>query len=248
MALGYGFGGRSSLTPFSRTSLNARATAALELVGGGIDPETRVFDLTRTEKSLLAIARALALDARFLVLDEPTASLPHAEVDRLFTVLRRLRATGVGMIYVSHRLDEVFRIADRVVVMRNGRLVGDLTTSDATPDGLVSLIVGHELDRVQPAPPPPGDAAVRLQLTNARVGDVGPVSLTVRAGEIVGLVGLRGAGQASVGRALAGSKRSPEVNSPWTRHRRPSHPPGTPPLEECRSPRPTEKPKDCRTA
>ena len=204
MALGYGFGGRSSLTPFGRTSLNARAAAALELVGGGIDPETRVFDLTRTEKSLLAIARALALDARFLVLDEPTASLPHAEVDRLFTVLRRLRATGVGMIYVSHRLDEVFRIADRVVVMRNGRLVGDLTASDATPDGQVGLIVGHELDRVQAAPSPPVDAAVRLQLTNARVGDVGPVSLTVRAGEIVGLVGLRGAGQASVGRALAG--------------------------------------------
>ena len=204
MALGYGFGGRSSMTPFNRASLNGRAAAALELVGGGIDPEARVFDLTRTEKSLLAIARALALDARYLVLDEPTASLPHAEVARLFTVLRRLRSAGVGMIYVSHRLDEVFQIADRVVVMRNGRLVGDQAIADATPDGLVSMIVGHELDRVHAAPSPTADAAVRVELTDARIGDVGPVSLAVRAGEIVGLVGLRGAGQASVGRAVAG--------------------------------------------
>ncbi len=204
MALGYGFGSRSHFAPFSKSGLEERATAALEIIGGGIDPRTRVFDLTRTEKSLLAIARALAMNAKFLVLDEPTASLPHADVDALFTVIRQLRDRGVGMIYVSHRLDEVFQIADRVAVMRNARLVGHLNVSDVTQAGLVDLIVGHELDRVPVAAPPAVDARTRVQLDAVCVGDVGPVNLAVRAGEIVGLVGLRGAGQTTIGRAIAG--------------------------------------------
>jgi ribose transport system ATP-binding protein len=204
MAMGFGFGTRSKFRPFRQRSLFTRARQALALVGGNIDPEARVFDLTRAEKSLLAIARALALDARFLVLDEPTASLPQADVESLFDVLRGLREKGVGMIYVSHRLDEVFAIADRVAVMRNGQLVGDLAVSDTTQDDLVTLIVGHELERHRTTAAPNLDATVRVSLRQAMVADVGPVDLDVRAGEIVGLVGLRGAGQAAVGRALAG--------------------------------------------
>ncbi len=102
-----------------------RASAALEMVGAEIDPDLRIQDLSRTEKSLVAIARALAAEAEILVLDEPTASLPADEVARLFDALRRLRARGVGMIYVSHRLDEVFEIADRMVVLRDGRVAGE---------------------------------------------------------------------------------------------------------------------------
>ena len=102
-----------------------RAAAALEVLGADIDPDLRIQNLSRTEKSLVAIARALAAEAEILVLDEPTASLPADEVARLFAALRRLRARGVGMIYVSHRLDEVFEIADRMVVLarrpRRGR-------------------------------------------------------------------------------------------------------------------------------
>ena len=107
------------------TAARARAARALQTVGADIDPDTRVASLSRTEKSLVAISRALAAEAELLVLDEPTASLPANEVARLFTSLRRLRAQGVGMIYVSHRLDEVFEIADRIVVLRDGRVVGE---------------------------------------------------------------------------------------------------------------------------
>src|SRR5205823_15005559 len=121
MSLAQGFAGRPWARPLGLIDWGGterRAEAALALVGCDIDPTTRIQSLGRTEKSLVAIARALVVDCDFLVLDEPTASLPADEVERLFEAVRRLKARGVGMIYVSHRLDEIFRIADRVVVMR----------------------------------------------------------------------------------------------------------------------------------
>ncbi|MEH1122873.1 sugar ABC transporter ATP-binding protein [Micromonospora sp. CPCC 206061] len=200
IALVSGFpGGRRR--PISHRAVRRQAEQTLALVGGGIDPDARIFDLPRTERSLLAIARALVGGARLLVLDEPTASLPAADVERLFAVLRRLRESGVGMIYVSHRLDEIFQIADDVVVMRNGRVVGAAPTTEFSPTELVRLIVGRE---TRPGSPGTVGDRVRLELDGVRVGDVGPVDLRVRAGEVVGLVGLRGAGQEEIGRAVAG--------------------------------------------
>ncbi len=182
-----------------------RAEAALAAVGCPLDPTTRVRQLGRTEKSLVAIARALAVDCDFLVLDEPTASLPADEVERLFEAVRRLRARGVGLIYVSHRLDEVFRIADRVVVMRDGLKVGEKPVRDTTPDELVSLIVGRPtLDLFQKADLAPGP--VRAALRGVATAGAGPVDFDVRQGELLGLVGLRGAGQEEVGRALFGAR------------------------------------------
>ncbi|GGH29170.1 sugar ABC transporter ATP-binding protein [Alsobacter metallidurans] len=180
------------------------AARALALVGCDIDPTTRINALSRTEKSLVAIARALVVDCDYLVLDEPTASLPADEVERLFSAMRRLKAAGVGMIYVSHRLDEVFRIADRVAVLRDGRLVGEGAVADATPQSLVGLIVGRSLDDAftRPAHPP---GAVRVAVRELRTAGAGPVSFEVRDREILGLVGLRGAGQEDVGRALFGA-------------------------------------------
>jgi ribose transport system ATP-binding protein len=180
-----------------------RAAQALEAVGAGIDPDARVASLTRTEKSLVAIARALATDAELLVLDEPTASLPADEVARLFACLHRLRAQGVGMIYVSHRLDEVFEIADRIVVLRDGRMVGERMTAGTSPEEVILLIVGREPSQVFRRPAQRAGSA-RLDLAAIRIGDVGPIDCGLHAGEIVGLVGLRGAGQESVGRALFG--------------------------------------------
>ncbi len=140
-----------------------------------------------------------------LVLDEPTASLPADEVERMFTVLRDLRARGVGMIYVSHRLDEIFRIADRVAVLRDGQLVGAKAVSDTTPSELVNMIVGREVK----------DLYVRAQgrrggetLTVSRLATAtaGPVSFSAYQGEVLGLVGLRGAGHEAVARALFGAE------------------------------------------
>lgn len=126
------------------------AETALARVGAGIRPEARIQSLPRTERVLVAIARALAVPARVLVLDEPTSSLPAADVERLFGVLRRLRAEGVGLIYVSHRLDEVFRISDRTIVLRDGRVVGESLTHQTRPEALVAQIVGCKLEQLYP--------------------------------------------------------------------------------------------------
>jgi ribose transport system ATP-binding protein len=181
-----------------------RAADALSRVGCDFDPTRRVQDLSRTEKSLVAIARALAAEAQVLVLDEPTASLPADEVERLFAVLRGLKAKGVGMIYVSHRLDEIFRLADRVAVLRDGRLVGDVGVKSTTPSQLVGMIVGREVKELYHR----GlkrDGRETLQVSNLVTFNAGPVSFAARQGEVLGLVGLRGAGQEAVGRCLFGA-------------------------------------------
>ncbi len=180
-----------------------RAAAALEILGASIDPDVRIQSLTRTEKSLVAIARALAAEAEILVLDEPTASLPADEVVRLFAALRRLRAHGVGMIYVSHRLDEVFDIADRMVVLRDGKVAGERIVSETTSEEAILLIVGREPSQVFRRPAQ-REGVARLRLEGLEVDSVGPVDCSLHSGEVVGLVGLRGAGQEVIGRALFG--------------------------------------------
>jgi ribose transport system ATP-binding protein len=207
MALAQGFPRRGffgGLSPIDWSRAETRAAEALALVGGRIDPSRRVRSLSRTEKSLVAIARALIVDCDFLVLDEPTASLPSDEVERLFDAVRRLRSRSVGMIYVSHRLDEIFRIADRVVVMRDGRLVGEKPVNETSPDELVSLIVGRStFELFHKADSAPGPA--RVVVRGLTTPSAGPVDFDIREGELLGLVGLRGAGQEEIGRALFGA-------------------------------------------
>ena len=180
-----------------------RALGILDGMGGGIDPEAKVGDLPAAEKSIVAIARALAVPCEVLVLDEPTAALPERDVARLLDSLARLRAKGLGIIYVTHRLDEVFRTADRVTVLRDGRRVATDAVADTSPGKLVHDIVGRSLDDVfHHAEGRAGPVA--LSVKDLRVGQAGPVSFAVAAGEIVGLVGLRGAGHNLVGRAIFG--------------------------------------------
>jgi len=210
VALGMGYPRRWGNTVARHFNLidwpRARATAhrVMARVGCDIDPERRVFSLTRAEKSLLAIGRALEVRARLLVLDEPSASLPMADVARLFGVLRGLRAQGMAMVYVSHRLDEVMTISDRAAVMRDGKLVAVRDTAATTESELVGLIVGKALDAsVLKAVAAPNAEPV-LVLDGAASGNAGPLSFTVSRGEVVGLVGLRGAGQEAISRALFG--------------------------------------------
>ncbi len=185
-------------------SATNRAKLALEAVGGGISPTARIFSLSRTERALVAIARALSQEAELLVLDEPTSSLPANDVERLFEVLRNLRNKGVGMIYVSHRLDEVFRICDRVAVMRDGKLVGLCATSETNPQNLVTTIVGHKISEAYPKAKAPSGSQNLLEVTGLRVATLEPMSFQVRPGEALGITGLKGAGQVELGRALFG--------------------------------------------
>ncbi|MEM6637438.1 MAG: sugar ABC transporter ATP-binding protein [Pseudomonadota bacterium] len=179
------------------------AAEALARVDCEFDPSTRIEELTRTEKSLVAIARALAVDSEFLVLDEPTASLPADEVERLFASLRPLRDSGVGMIYVSHRLDEIFQIADRVAVLRDGVLVGVRSIEHTTPEELVQKIVGRKTRETVKSSNAPGTPILALKRFSA--GGVSPIDITLHQREIVGLVGLRGAGHEAISRALFGA-------------------------------------------
>ena len=218
LALGY----KRSRGLIQWDDVEAFASEALARVDCDFDPGMRVEDLTRTEKSLVAIARALAVDSEFLVLDEPTASLPADEVDRLFSALRPLRERGVGMIYVSHRLDEVFRIADRVAVLRDGAMVGVRSIEHTTPEELVQKIVGRRTRATVKSDEAFGD--VLLKLADFSAGAAEPVNLVLRRGEVVGLVGLRGAGHEAISRALFGAAphrgevflegRKPDLRSP----------------------------------
>jgi ribose transport system ATP-binding protein len=187
---------------------SARAVARdlLERMGGGIAPETRVGSLPAAAKAVVAIARALAVRADLLVLDEPTAALPEADVARLLSVLRRLRTQGMGLLYVTHRLDEVFRIADQVTVLRDGRRMAHTAVADTTPSTLVQAIIGRRMDDLFAAPPQP-QAEVALCVRDLVVRRAGPVSFDLAAGEVLALVGLRGAGHDVVGRAIFGDIR-----------------------------------------
>ena len=204
VALGMGYPRRFGLIDWK--AANRAAVRVMARVGCDIDPERRVFSLTRAEKSLLAIGRALEVQARLLVLDEPSASLPMADVERLFGVLRTLRNQGMAMIYVSHRLDEVMAISDRAAVMRDGKLVAIKTTSQTNESELVSLIVGKALSAgvAKAISNVSANAEPVLQLDGAASGNAGPLSFEVCRGEVVGLVGLRGAGHEAISRALFG--------------------------------------------
>ena len=186
------------------------ARDALQFMDSDIDPRARVGLLSAAEKSIVGIARALARKSDILVLDEPTAALPAAEVDLLLDKLLRLKATGIGLLYVTHRLDEVFRIADRVTVLRDGRRIALRPISDTKQSELVEWIVGGALAATDFATVA---ASTEMLLSVGSLvvpqedgaGVAGPVSFSVHRGETLGLVGLRGAGHHAVGRALFGA-------------------------------------------
>ncbi len=184
----------------------ARARDVLSRLGADVDPEARAGDLDLARQQLVEIARALLDDARLLLLDEPTAALSHAETRRLFKVVRALAARGTGTVFVSHRLDEIFEIAARVTVMRDGETLGTWGAGDLTRERLVELMVGRPLDREFPKI----RAEVRgeaLSVRGLRGGRVRDVSFSVRRGEVLGIAGLAGSGRTDVARLIFGADR-----------------------------------------
>ena len=181
------------------------AQEALSVLGADISGDTPISVLSRADRSIVAIARAINDECKVLVLDEPTASLPDADVRQLFTVLVALRARGVSILYVTHRLDEVFKIADRLTVLRDGRVVANACVSDVTREELVEHILGGDL-AVTVKSAAGGDPHQLLQVTGTHLSEDRPriPQLTLVAGEILGFAGLRGAGQELLGRGLAG--------------------------------------------
>ncbi len=184
-----------------------RSADLLARVGLNIRPQTLVRHLSVAQKQMVEIARALARNVRVLILDEPTSSLSDGETERLFEIIAALRAQGVGIVYISHRLGEVFRIAQRITVLRDGKLVGTLPVEEATEDRLVRMMVGRDLSRLF-TEARATDAPVRLEVRGlSRRGVLHDIDLVVRAGEIVGLAGLVGAGRTELVRCLFGADR-----------------------------------------
>ena len=181
-----------------------RATVALFAeLDVTIDASAPVRGLAMADQQLIEIAKALSLDARVLILDEPTASLSAHEVDRLFSIVRRLRARGVEILFVSHRLDEVFELSDRVTVLRDGHHVVTKATADLTTADLVRHMVGRAVTLYPTVEKPVGD--VLLEVSGlSRSGVFHDITFAVRAGEVVGLAGLVGAGRTEVARVLFG--------------------------------------------
>jgi ribose transport system ATP-binding protein len=201
IALVSGYPNRNGLISWREVGTNARRV--MEMMDVNLEADRAVSSLSMAERSLVAIARGLAVHARLFVLDEPTAALPSTDVARLFKVLRRLRADGIGVVYVTHRLDEVFQLADRVTVLRDGQRAGVARIDEITAADLIALIVGRRLSEVFPVVPARSATPV-LELIDVVTPHAGPVSFTLHVGEILGLVGLRGAGHDSVGRVIFG--------------------------------------------
>ena len=189
-----------------RKEMEERAYRGLERLGLDISAKRTVEGLSTANQQLIEIAKALTLDAKLLILDEPTAALGGAETKLLFTQIEKLKSEGVGIIYISHRLEEIKQIADRIVVMRDGDKVEEFDTADLPVRTIVEAMVGRSMDRMFPDIPAPSDEAVlEIRDLSSALGHFSGVNFKVKRGEIFGIAGLVGAGRTELVRAIAGA-------------------------------------------
>jgi ribose transport system ATP-binding protein len=212
------------LSPLRPRRMETAATALLRQVGLARSPATPVSRLTVGERQMVEIAKALALKARIIVMDEPTSSLTAGESERLFEIIRSLKAEGIAVIYISHRLDEVLDLADRVTVLRDGAPVGDLSRAEATKARIVAMMVGRDLGASVFPPRPEGPRGEDTLVVNSLLvkGAPAPVSFSARRGEILGFAGLVGSGRTELMEALFGA--TPALQGSMTLEGRPFFP------------------------
>lgn len=200
--------GSEESSVFSRVDWRQRKRKAAELlarIGARIDPDAEAGDLTIPQQQLVEIARALGAEAKVLILDEPTASLSEEDTQNLFTVIRHLRTEGAGIVYISHRLEELPVIADRVTVLRDGSTIDTRVMAEVNRQQLIQLMVGRELSAVFPKTAVQiGEPVLELRDLGCSAAGVHDINLSVRAGEIVGLAGLVGCGRTQLARAIFG--------------------------------------------
>ena len=188
-----------------RKAMEERAEIGLQRLGLDVSPRRLVAGLSTANQQLIEIAKALTLNARLLILDEPTAALGGDETTKLFEQIARLKADGVGIIYISHRLEEIKRIADRIVVMRDGEKVQEFASADVPVRSIVEAMVGRSLDRMFPAiPMPQPETVLEVKDLSSALGSFSGINFKVQKGEIFGIAGLVGAGRTELVRAIAG--------------------------------------------
>jgi ribose transport system ATP-binding protein len=189
-----------------RRAINARAQALLDLLRVDLDPRARVSDLTVAKQQMVEIAKALSYEASVLIMDEPTAALTDTEIEDLFRMIRRLRSEGVGVVHISHRLEELKQISDRITVMRDGRTVDTVPTAGARIEQIISMMVGRTIYEAAPELREERSAKVVLEARGLQRGRlVKDVSFQLHEGEILGFAGLIGAGRTEVARAIFGA-------------------------------------------
>lgn len=188
--------------------IRSAARTLLAQIDTNIDPAARVRDLSVAARQLVAIARALSFNPRVLIMDEPTASLSAHEVDTLFGVMRKLKAEGVGLIFISHHLEEIFEIADRVTVLRDGQYVDSRPIGELDKETLVQMMVGRKMESLYPkVHTPPADGQVVLEVRGLSQGrTLRDISFSLRRGEILGIAGLVGAGRSELMHSIFGSR------------------------------------------
>lgn len=188
-----------------RGTIDRQSRKYLEMVGLAVSPRRKVSMLSIGQQQLVEIAKALSVNARVLIMDEPTSSLSSRESERLFEVVEDLRRRGVSVIYISHRLGEVLRLADRVEVLRDGRNAGSLSGDQIRREAMVSMMVGRDISQLfHREPNPPGDMLLEVRDVVTRAWPQRKVNLHVRAGEVVGIAGLVGAGRSELLHAIFG--------------------------------------------
>ena len=201
--------GREPRLTFGRIDearLNAEAAAIFEGMNVALDPRTPVGGLTIARQQMVEIAKALSFRSRVLIMDEPTAALNDAEIAELFAIIRRLKSEGVGIIYISHKMDEIKRIADRVTVMRDGAGVGTVEAADTPISRIIAMMVGREITDDTPEIPNLTHAETALEVRGIRRNpDLKDISFTLKKGEILGFAGLMGAGRTELARAIFGA-------------------------------------------
>ncbi len=189
-------------------SMRERTAAILGQLDADLDPDMTAARLSIAQKHVVQIARALTSDARVLIMDEPTASLSHREVEDLFRITRKLRESGCAVLFISHKFEEVFDIADRYTVFRDGTSVGEGALAETDRDALIRLMVGRPVDQLFPKTPPRlGEELLRVEQLS-RAGEFEDVSFSVRRGEILGIYGLVGAGRTELAHVLFGLNRA----------------------------------------
>jgi rhamnose transport system ATP-binding protein len=196
--------GFSPVKPIDWKSMRSSAAAILDRLGLKVDPRTLVKDLSTAERHLVEIAKALSREARVLIMDEPTSALSIHETEELFTLVRKLRDEGVAIVFISHKFEELFEIADYYTVLRDGRYIGEGSMQDAKEPDLVRMMVGRSVDQLFPKAEAKIGATALSASGLSRTGIFKDVSFAVRRGEILGFFGLVGAGRTEVMRALIG--------------------------------------------
>lgn len=187
-----------------RKGMEREARRLLSSIGADLDPRIRLRDLGIASKHLVAIARALSIDAQVVIMDEPTAALSYKEIHELYELVEKLKAQGKAILFISHKFDEIFRIADRWTVFRDGQLVGAGLMEDVTEARLVQLMVGREVDQIYPKRPAQIGAPVLTVSGYSHPTEFEDIGFTLHAGEILGFYGLVGAGRSEVMQALFG--------------------------------------------